>query len=701
LDRVETALKENANFMTFVQFASCCVFPSIDDIVGSKKHSVQINIYFNASSRSRRSILEHIFQPLLFDVFAFTVVNSIFDSFGIREDVKYLQQCFSEWFMTLSIADACTKGLYAENPPMMRFLLDLVHRDVEGQNSSELTMILKDVLKRCEESTDLVRAFMLGSICREAVATVVGKKEKSSYGMVQTNRATRDWTALLRKLRLCLLVTLRLHRIRLPAPVTISNVKQGLFSVFEWLAHDELQMTHDHAQIVSLEKACSISSYAFDPSIQDGDGATRFRILQNSCLSASITEEERTEYLVDFEDDDRFGALLLFFKNHNIPPLLAAHRALLLAAQWSSNPSNTKPLHDSITSLKSLHVTTGLESLTSGVCLELWQSHLCPVFRAHLFGFRDVQELSEDIVAPLIQNRNWLCDIGRITLQILAILKVSPTANGRNTIFDNLLLGKSTRTWPPITEDPILKRLMEKIRPIEPSALDAHSVIVCAILVSNDIDQLMQCVPSIDDCFIPQCLFHSIMTTSNVREIQKSYLDNAIFDLARDFSKPVLDMFELGEIQTLAELWNFDLQSIHTLFMLAIYEYGKDRVVDELLTKASSKLVVHHFVETGVDIACRRLNYIIHGGRLYASGKQDILSLLDADTCEWIKRRALDSRSLVQHPDLSVPIASTHLFIMRLLSLSSGSNVDAALRPRIHSLVVLSGLLVKALAKLR
>ena len=98
----------------------------------------------------------------------------------------------------------------------------------------------------------------------------------------------QDWDKLLRRLRVCLLVSLRLHGIRLGVcPVTVQAVEEvGNFSVYEWLAHDELAMSHKNDEIVSLENACRISSHSFDPSTPAGDDPARVKILQNSCLSA-------------------------------------------------------------------------------------------------------------------------------------------------------------------------------------------------------------------------------------------------------------------------------------------------------------------------------------------------------------------------------------------------------------------------------
>jgi hypothetical protein len=676
----------------FSEFATSCTFPEASDRAKSP-----VKVYFSESSRTRRDVLEHVFKPLLADFFSFNIVYSIFDLLGTRSDCNYIQKCFGEWFMTLSVREAYTKGLYSEAPPMVRLLQDLVARQLASGTIADDEVALGVLCKFCEESSDLVRAFMLGALCLEAVSRASVQKEKWSYGKMQSTRMVNDWKSMLRKLRVCLLVSLRMHGTRLAAPVTVDNVNQAdIFSVYEWLARDELSMSHNHEEIVSLEKACSISSYAFDPSMPDGDGPSRFKMLQNSCLSAAISEEERAEYLVDFDDDDRFGALLLFLSSHNEPKILAAHRALLLASEWGSRPEQIDCLRDGVVALKSLQRTPGFISLAAAVCLEIWQSRLCPIYRAHLFGFADVQQLSEEVISPLLQNREWLTSVGRIGLELLAILKDCKFGEQDDGLFKaaEISCGPS---WPPLRPDCILKRLVDKMpRQVDKSALDAHSVVVCALLVSGDIKTLVKCVPAIYDLFVPLSLFAPVMNSSNVPELQQRYLNDAVFTFASQYSGPTLDSFDLGEIETLAKVWNFDLEAVHTLFILAMYELGKDRAVDELLTKASFQIDVHRFVEDGVSIACRRLNVFLSGKRMYSPGMRDIMGLLDADLCEWIKQRAANAGSLLERPELVVAIGSTHLFVMRLLSLSS--NVETNLRVRIHSLVVLSGILVKALS---
>lgn len=582
--------------MHFATFASCCEFPSETEGLDTRK----VKIYFSDSSRTRRDLIVRLFRPLLSDMFSFGVVNGVLEALRIKDDEEYALKLFGEWFMTLTAKQAWEKGLYAVNAPMARFLEELTLRQLEKKKKKSRdgrSVALRVLYNFCEKSTDLVRAFMLATICREAVAKASMRKEWSTYGKVLSSPLVIEWNVLLRKFRVCLLVSLRLKSARLNAPMSVHNVdEEDIFSVYQWLAIDELAMTHQHEEIVSLESACEISSYAFHPSTANGDGPSRFKMLQESCLSAAISEEERAEYLVDFQDDDRFGALLLFFGNHNEPAILVAHRALLLVSQWSKDPRYLNVLDGVLVALKALESSPDFRSLAIAVRLEVWQS-FCPVYRAHLFGFDDVQQFSEEVLGPLLHNNEWLTSFGRISLQVLNMLTGIVWDENMNVFQPKLKRGGENAAWPPVKTDFLLKRLVDKVRKIDKSSLDAHIVVVCGLLVSNDIETLVQCVPAIYECFLPLALFNPVTLCTSASTVQGAFLEDSVVIRAQSYSGPSMDRFALGEIENLISIWEFDIKDFHTLFLRTMYELGKDRIVDELLTKSSSRIHVHRFVD--------------------------------------------------------------------------------------------------------
>jgi len=533
----------------------------------------------------------------------------------------------------------------------------------------------------------------------ELVSITTANRTFSTY--VSTKTIVKKWDVLLRKLRVCLLVSLRLCRVRISNfPITVDHVEQGdIFSVYEWLAHDELALSHNHKEIITLEEACKVSGFSFDPSTEAGDATARFETLQNACLSAALSEEERTEYLVDFDDDDKLGALLLFLKSHNEPKLLVAHRALLLGSIWGQNPHDLSILGNTLVALQSLSIREDFQSLTTAVRLEVWQTRIRPIYRALLFGFHDVQEVSEHIVAPLFHQPNWVREFGRLALEILTLLLQIPWSDSMNTFDPQLeILVAEEDTWPPVKKDFILERLVQRSREVDRSALDMHRVVICALRVSDDIQVIIKCVPDFHECFDTSALYQPVLApTSAVLEHQTSFLENAILTHAQRYSGPVLESFALGDIETLGAIWKFDMKNLRTTFFLAMYEFGKDRLVDELLTKSATLIQVERMVNGGVDIVCRRLNDLLYK-RKPTPEIREVKPLLNADTCGWLQERAEQSQSIVVFSNLQVPVGNTHLFTLRLLSLCrTDEDVTEEIRRKLHPLIVLTGQLVKSL----
>jgi hypothetical protein len=419
------------------------------------------------------------------------------------------------------------------------------------------------------------------------------------------------------------LVSLRLFKEQLGTfAISVHNVDQpDVFSVYEWLARDELSMTHNHNEIVSLENACRMSGYAFHPSTSVGDDLIRVKMLQNACLSAAISEAERAEYLVDFDDDDRLGALLLFLSHHNNPSLLVAHRALLLALKWTVVPTHMDLLKDALDALNSLSEADDHKSLAAAVRLEVWQARIRPFCRALLFGFDDVHEISENVAATLFHNTEWVRSFARIGLDVLGLL--SRTAWDDDDQFamptfrqvpNTELSDNNEYLWPPVRDDFILQRLVSKSKPIDLEALDTHCVILSAVLVSENISALSKLAPGFFEAFTPSGLFSppspilSFATKKpesppSLLEKRHAFLEDCIIARAQSYRADEsqglqpLESLDLGEIDTLAKIWDIDPKDSRTLFLLAMYEFGKDRLVDELLAKGTVQISVGHFVE--------------------------------------------------------------------------------------------------------
>ena len=466
------------------------------------------------------------------------------------------------------------------------------------------------------------------------------------------------------------------------------------FSVFEWLARDELSMSSNHDEIVTLENACRLSSHAFDPSTAEGDDPARIQILQKACLSASISEEQRSEFLVDFDDGERLGALLLYLKHHNRADVLVAHRALLLAAMWGREPSRLDILDDVIVALEAINVKEH-KRLAYAVTIEVFQICMRPVFRALIMGFDDVQEIHEDVYAPLFGDTAWMTKFSAIALAVLKMTsKFRWHESERLDAFDAMVDAEGTYTWPTLSECVLLQRLVKRSRRVADSSREAHQMLIYSLRISKDMATLSGCIPSFYDLFSTGALFNRTVESEDMEERQHEFMQDRVLAYALEYAGPSMDALNLGDIEILAELWEFDMDNVRTLFLLSMYEFGKDRFVDELVTKSASSISVQHFCEDGVEIVCRRLNYLLH---INPSDEiREIMGTLDADMCEWIREKAEQSEALVEGV-LDVPVGNTHLFGLRLLSLAASAEISKDDRIKIHSLIVLSGTIVKTL----
>lgn len=698
--RIDEENLAKSRSLTFALFASSCApfqeVTTCDD--GQHK------IYFSDSSRTRGDVIIHVFKPLLGDPFSYNVVNTVFEALGIRDDEEYIQQCLGEWFTTLPLSQIGTKGLFARQSSIGRMLEEILAKffGQSGKTSPDINIPLQKLHAICSESTDLVRSFCLATICRESVAKATLKKERATYGKVSANQLLLNWDKLLRRIRVCLLVSLRFHNTRLGAcPLSVRNVEsEDAFSVYEWLARDEIATSRDHGEISHLEKACALSGHSFDPSLEEGDGLSRFKVLQKACLRAQFDDIKKREHRTDSSEKDG-GSLLLFFKNYNNPSLLAAHRSLLLSSEWTIRPENVDILRAAWTTLQHVASMEDCSSLAYAVCLEIWQTRICPVYRARLFGFDDVEVFTDVVLGPLLQDADWLTDFGRISLDILTLMSnfsSTPDSKAALNLYPRTDTLTSSESWPPVKPDCVLNRLLAKSRKVDYSALDAHIVVICSLLISADMESLTTCFPAIYECFSPFSLFNPVSTPQGGSSIQTSFIETAVISIARRYDGPPIDDFSvLTEVQRLCDVWDLDVKSFRTIFLLSMYELGKDRSVDELLTRSAHQILIVSFIEDGVSIVCRRLDKFLSGKWIRSPEIRDILGLLDADLCDWVKKKARKSYPIMEGNAVASPIGSTHLLTLRLLSMSASSQVDTTLRVRIHSLAVLSGTLVKAL----
>jgi hypothetical protein len=365
-------------------------------------------------------------------------------------------------------------------------------------------------------------------------------------------------------------------------------------------------------------------------------------------------------------------------------------------------PSEITILDDCLDALRAIEDGERVAPLQAGVMLEVWQSAVRPLYRAIFFGLDDVHELDREEVSPLLEEELYLKQLGHRSLALLNLFSAKYSSEGKSSIdWSSASADDDSTGWPRVREDFILKEVVSRVQPIDRKTVDMHRVIVCGTLLSGDLQALSECVPDIYSAFLPMSLFDPVgggeATASEVSEKQMDFLEHAVISRAREMQRSTFsDRLDLGEIEVLASLWNVDLRDVRTMFLLVMYELGKDSLVDQQLTMSTERnMDLDRLLQDGIGIACRRLNRVLNGNR--SPQIRGIIGLLDADTCEFVREEAAVSEPLVaEEKDVEVSLASTHLLVLRLLSVASTTG-DKQNLVKIHSLSILSGTLMKAM----
>jgi hypothetical protein len=306
-----------------------------------------------------------------------------------------------------------------------------------------------------------------------------------------------------------------------------------------------------------------------------------------------------------------------------------------------------------------------------------------------------VPEISEEVLAPLLHDGTWLNAFSNHAAAIINLVGELQFEAGEDmSTVEELIIEADHSTWPPVRDCFLLQRLVRKSRIVNRNALEAHQTFIYALRISENVERLQECIPSYFSLFDTGSLFNEVDYNEDIEEKQHEFMQDSIVTYAKNYHGPSMDCLNMGDIDILADLWDFDMMNVNTLFLLSMYEFGKDAAIDEVLTRSASLISVQHFVDEGLDIMCRRLHNLLHVDPTKDIKK--IMGTLDADICEWVKLKAESSEPLT-NAKFDVKIGSTHLFGLRLLSLAASAGISKDERIKIHSLIVLSGTIVKVM----
>ncbi len=173
--------------LSFSVWSKGCLQDIQDAATYSRNDDGHPILYLCDSTRDRKKILLHVFKPLTKDIFVFKTTQQIFEHMGIEKDFDVLLQYYGEWFMSLpkSILEKECLGIWC---PTVRWLHDIVQQSVDimlnETNSVNETIVLSSLHDFCLEATDLPRAFLLATVCHDAISMATKQLEEKTYGLI-------------------------------------------------------------------------------------------------------------------------------------------------------------------------------------------------------------------------------------------------------------------------------------------------------------------------------------------------------------------------------------------------------------------------------------------------------------------------------------------------------------------------------------
>ena len=327
--------------------------------------------------------------------------------------------------------------------------------------------------------------------------------------------------------------------------------------------------------------------------------------------------------------------------------------------------------------------------------LEIWEVHIRPIYRAVLFGFDEVHELCEEIIAPLFLDPNWFQSLNKMSIKIISLLLSTTVSEAYEDLDDTGTKIGNPDAWPIVQEDITIQSLLQKAFVLDESSLEAHNGIVCAVQLNDDLSLLPKCVDSFDSMFLRQSFSLPFSRTFTANEYQVSFIESATRRLGEIAEGPNVNREYLDDLVSLGRGWGFDKGYILTQFLLDMYELGKDDLVDDLFNSITRLIDVDMFLDHGIAIVCVRLSTALS---ILKREKQcrGILAMLDADTCEWVREQA--KTTVVDNPDIVVTdeygqlisLESTQALILRMKRMSAVNRIDA------YALSVMCETLLKA-----
>ena len=352
--------------------------------------------------------------------------------------------------------------------------------------------------------------------------------------------------------------------------------------------------------------------------------------------------------------------LLFFFKAYaKYPSRLAMQRSLILAKMFGKRPRDLHLLKHTVSALQTAAESTEDSEAFRGAILEVYQSYVRPVCRAMLFGF-DEEEVSRDVLSPLLGDSAWVNDFTRVARKILSmIVECSSDPEGPGIHSES-----TSKLWPYAC--PVLETLTKKYLGVQRSSIEIHYVALFGFEMTQDLPAVRRAVPSLERLFLVRSL-HSKMPTKV--EQTTDLFRSAVAKCAENTSpqtKLDASLLLFGKVIGVDEVLG------RTWFAIDMLKLGKDAMISNLILTSLDKDL---FCSEVMLILCIRIDSFIESLRQMKNYRQ-VISSLDADAVRWVQDEASKCSRETRDAYTQTSLVATQSLALRLRNICCGISSD-------------------------
>lgn len=198
---------------------------------------------------------------------------------------------------------------------------------------------------------------------------------------------------------------------------------------------------------------------------------------------------------------------------------------------------------------------------------------------------------------------------------------------------------------------------------------------------------------TVSNLFLPGSLFAELDYTPEASPEKYQLLNSLLVEHVKKISAPIVDRFELDDIETVGKAMGIDARYVRTRFFIESYRASKDSSVDDLLASNAAYLDRPLFLDEAIQILCERLDSTITSLKK-TKNYRGVVSILDASTTRWVKEQAAKGSS-AQKQQAPVSLIATHSFVLRCQSMARNVS-DETVNQKIMALSNMSATLLKA-----